>query len=121
MTCFWDKNAVRTPTAKINIIPGFDGYVVGNNRELKHILGEFGVEFTILADSSDFFDTPTDGTYRMFDGGTKLTDVADALTPRPPSACSSTARPRPSNMSRTRVRKSPRSTTPWAWRPPTSW
>ena len=79
LSCFWDKNAVRTPTAKINIIPGFDGYVVGNNRELKHILGEFGVEFTILADSSDFFDTPTDGTYRMFDGGTKLTDVADAL------------------------------------------
>jgi nitrogenase molybdenum-iron protein beta chain len=75
---FWDKKE-RTPNASINVIPGFDGFAVGNNRELKRLLGEMGAEFTVISDVSDVFDTPTDGTYRMFHGGTKLDDVATAL------------------------------------------
>ena len=75
---FWEGKD-RKPSLKINIIPGFDGYAVANNREIKRVLGEMGVEFTLLSDVSDVFDTPTDGTYRMYDGGTKLDDVAEAL------------------------------------------
>ncbi|MEJ2227911.1 MAG: nitrogenase molybdenum-iron protein subunit beta [Alphaproteobacteria bacterium] len=71
---FW-KNATRAPNGKINIIPGFDGFCVGNNRELKRILDLMGVEYTLLSDPSDVYDTPSDGEFRMYDGGTKLDDA----------------------------------------------
>jgi len=66
---FW-KGKTATPGTAINIIPGFDGFAVGNNRELKRILNEMGVEYTILSDVADQFDTPSDGEFRMYDGGT---------------------------------------------------
>jgi nitrogenase molybdenum-iron protein beta chain len=75
---FWQGKA-REPNGRINIIPGFDGFAVGNNRELKRMLAEFGVDYTLVSDVSDVFDTPTDGVYRMFDGGTSLEAVAEAL------------------------------------------
>jgi nitrogenase molybdenum-iron protein beta chain len=75
---FW-KGAERKPGAKVNIIPGFDGFCVGNNRELKRLLDLMGVEYTLLGDASDQFDTPSDGEFRMYDGGTKLEDVKAAL------------------------------------------
>jgi nitrogenase molybdenum-iron protein beta chain len=78
LSTFWE-NRERTPGETINIVPGFDGYAVGNNRELKRILAEMGIAATLISDVSDVFDTPTDGTFRMFDGGTPLADVAGAL------------------------------------------
>lgn len=77
---FW-KGAKRTdaPADVINIVPGFDGYCVGNNRELKRILDLMGVSYQIIGDASDQFDTPSDGEFRMYDGGTKLEDVKAAL------------------------------------------
>lgn len=77
---FWKgKERASTPTAKINLIPGFDGFCVGNNRELKRLFNSMGVEVTILGDASDQFDTPSDGEFRMYAGGTKLEDVASAI------------------------------------------
>jgi nitrogenase molybdenum-iron protein beta chain len=77
---FWDGQgaADRVETDSINVIPGFDGYAVGNNRELKRIFGLFGIDATILGDVSDNFDTPTDGEYRMYDGGTTIEEVKAA-------------------------------------------
>ncbi|WP_029011023.1 nitrogenase molybdenum-iron protein subunit beta [Azospirillum halopraeferens] len=77
---FWDKaEQFDVPkTESINIIPGFDGYAVGNNRELKRIAQMFGIDVTILSDVSDNFDTPGDGEYRMYDGGTTLEATAAA-------------------------------------------
>jgi nitrogenase molybdenum-iron protein beta chain len=75
---FWE-GLTRTPGEGINLIPGFDGYAVGNNRELKRIFGEFGIDVTIISDVSEQFDTPTDGKYRMFDGGTTIDEVKAAL------------------------------------------
>lgn len=75
---FW-KGAERTPDASINIIPGFDGFAVGNNRELKRMMNEMGVTYTILSDVADQFDTPSDGEYRMYDGGTSLESAKAAL------------------------------------------
>jgi nitrogenase molybdenum-iron protein beta chain len=75
---FW-KGRAREAGTKINIIPGFDGFCVGNNRELKRILDAMGVDCTILSDAADQFDTPADGEFRMYDGGTKIDDVAAAL------------------------------------------
>lgn len=75
---FWD-NAERTPNETINIIPGFDGFAVANNREIKRMLDEMGVDFTFLSDVSDVYDTPSDGEFRMYDGGTKLDEVKEAI------------------------------------------
>ncbi|MFC7331612.1 nitrogenase molybdenum-iron protein subunit beta [Rhodocista pekingensis] len=75
---FW-KDREHVHTDRINIIPGFDGFCVGNIRELKRMLGLMGVKATILADTSDQFDTPSDGEFRMFAGGTKLEEVRAAL------------------------------------------
>ncbi|MCL5980075.1 MAG: nitrogenase molybdenum-iron protein subunit beta [Gammaproteobacteria bacterium] len=85
LTHFWDGKAgtvpalERQPNAKINLIGGFDGYTVGNLREVKRIFNLMGVDYTILADNSDVWDTPADGEFRMYDGGTTLEDTANAL------------------------------------------
>ncbi len=82
---FWDGKAgtapkvERKPNGKINFIGGFDGYTVGNIREVKRIFDLMGVEYTILGDNSDVWDTPTDGEFRMYDGGTTLEEAAAAV------------------------------------------
>jgi nitrogenase molybdenum-iron protein beta chain len=82
---FWDGKAgtvpklVREPNDSLNVIGGFDGYTVGNTREVKRILNLFGIKYTLLGDSSDVWDTPTDGQFRMYDGGTTLEEAAAAL------------------------------------------
>lgn len=82
---FWDGKAntvdklVRVPNGKINFLGGFDGYTVGNTREVKRIFDMMKVDYTILGDNSDVWDTPTDGEFRMYDGGTTLEDAANAI------------------------------------------
>ena len=75
---FW-KGKERQPNGSINIIPGFDGFCVGNNRELKRLLDLMGVSYTLLQDAADQYDTPSDGEFRMFAGGTTLEQAAKAL------------------------------------------
>lgn len=75
---FW-KGKERKEAPRINIIPGFDGFAVGNNREVKRMLDLMGVEYTILSDVSDQFDTPSDGEFRMYAGGTPIEAAKDAL------------------------------------------
>jgi len=78
---FWEREAAldRAAGDGINIIPGFDPYCVGNNRELKRILSLFGIKATLISDPSDVFDTPTDGTFRMYDGGTTIEEARGAI------------------------------------------
>ena len=82
---FWDGKAGtapkldRKPNNSINFIGGFDGYTVGNMREIKRIFDLFKIDYTIIGDNSDAWDTPADGEFRMYDGGTKLEDVANAI------------------------------------------
>ncbi|MFC4486537.1 nitrogenase molybdenum-iron protein subunit beta [Tepidiphilus baoligensis] len=78
LTHFWEHRE-RVPEERINFIGGFDGYTVGNLREIKRILSLMGVKYTILSDTSDVWDTPTDGTFRMYDGGTTLEETKAAL------------------------------------------
>ncbi|MBI2311499.1 MAG: nitrogenase molybdenum-iron protein subunit beta [Betaproteobacteria bacterium] len=75
---FWEGRE-RKPGEKVNIAGGFDGYCVGNTRELKRILGLMDVDYTLLSDPGDVFDTPADGQFRMYDGGTTLQATAEAL------------------------------------------
>jgi nitrogenase molybdenum-iron protein beta chain len=65
-------------TGKLNLLPGFDTNT-GNYREYKRILEAFGVPYTLLADISDVFDAPNDGTYRLYPGGTPLAEAADSV------------------------------------------
>lgn len=78
---FWDREATLTPVKgeKINIIPGFDGYAPANNREMTRYLGAMGVDYTIICDVSETFDSPADGTYKTYYGGTKIEDVKAAI------------------------------------------
>lgn len=78
LSSFW-KDAPREAGESLNIIPGFDGYAVANIRELKRMLGLMGVEATVLSDVSEVYDTPSDGEYRMYAGGTTLDEVKAAL------------------------------------------
>lgn len=79
---FWDEEAkkgerVAVP-GRINFIGGFDGFTTGNLREIKRILDAFGADYVILGDTSDIWDTPTDGEFRMYDGGTTKEEVRKA-------------------------------------------
>lgn len=63
--------------AKINLVPGFETYL-GNYRVMKRMMAEMGVETTLLSDPSEVLDTPADGEYRMYEGGTTQAEIKDA-------------------------------------------
>jgi nitrogenase molybdenum-iron protein beta chain len=65
-------------TGKLNLLPGFDTNT-GNYREYARILDAFEIPHTILADISDAFDSPNDGTHRQYPGGTPLAEAADSI------------------------------------------
>lgn len=75
----WGSAERKGDSAKVVINGGFDGYCVGNNRELKRLLKAMDIDGTILSDPSDVYDTPADGEFRMYDGGTTLADTRAAL------------------------------------------
>jgi nitrogenase molybdenum-iron protein beta chain len=85
LSYFWDGKAnsvpalERVPNQSINFIGGFDGFVVGNIPEVRRIFASMDVDYTVLCDPSDAWNTPTDGEFRMFDGGTSKEEVARAL------------------------------------------
>ncbi len=62
---------------KINLVPGFETYL-GNYRVLHRMMREMGVGYALLCDPSEVLDTPADGEYRMYDGGTPIAEVEDA-------------------------------------------
>ncbi len=68
---------VQTTNGKINLIPGFETYI-GNLREVKRLTSLMGVPSTLLADNSDTLDSPNEGEYVMYPGGTPLEEAADA-------------------------------------------
>lgn len=62
---------------KINLVPGFETYL-GNYRVMKRMMKEMDVDFTLLSDPSEVLDTPADGEYHMYAGGTTQDEVKDA-------------------------------------------
>lgn len=62
---------------KLNIVPGFETYL-GNFRVIKRMLKEMGVDYTFLSDPEEILDTPADGEFRMYAGGTTIDQVKDA-------------------------------------------
>ena len=72
------KKVEERCTGKLNFIAGCD-FNTGNYREYKRIFDKFGIPYTFLADIAETFDSPLDGTYRMYPGGTKLEEAADSI------------------------------------------
>ncbi len=66
----------------MNFIGGFDGFVVGNMHEVRRIFDSFGVKVNIICDPSETWNTPTDGEFRMYQGGTTKEEVEHALNAR---------------------------------------
>ncbi|MBC7191597.1 nitrogenase molybdenum-iron protein subunit beta [Marinobacter sp.] len=62
---------------KINLVPGFETYL-GNYRVIRRMMEEMGVEYSLLSDPSEVLDTPADGEYRMYEGGTSQDEIKDA-------------------------------------------
>ena len=62
---------------KINLVPGFETYL-GNYRVVRRMMDEMGVAYSLLSDPSEVLDTPADGEYRMYEGGTTLDEIKDA-------------------------------------------
>lgn len=62
---------------KINLVPGFETYL-GNYRVMKRMMAEMGVDATLLSDPTEVLDTPADGEYRMYEGGTTQAEIKDA-------------------------------------------
>ncbi|WP_287669217.1 nitrogenase molybdenum-iron protein subunit beta [Accumulibacter sp.] len=54
---------------KLNFVPGFETYL-GNFRVIKRMMAEMGVDATLLSDPTEVLDTPADGEFRMYAGGT---------------------------------------------------
>lgn len=68
----------ETSNGKVNFIPGFETYI-GNLRELKHLTSAMGVNANILADNELYLDSPNDGEFKMYQGGTTLEAAADSI------------------------------------------
>jgi nitrogenase molybdenum-iron protein beta chain len=62
---------------KINLVPGFETYL-GNYRVMHRMMKEMGVDYTLMSDPSEVLDTPADGTFRMYAGGTTQSEIKDA-------------------------------------------
>ena len=67
---------------KLNFVPGFETYL-GNFRVIKRMMADMGVDATLLSDPTEVLDTPSDGEFRMYSGGTTQAEIKDA-----PNACS---------------------------------
>lgn len=62
---------------KLNIVPGFETYL-GNFRVVKRMLSEMDVDYSFLSDPEEVLDTPADGKFRMYAGGTTQDQVKEA-------------------------------------------
>ncbi|MEE3649197.1 MULTISPECIES: nitrogenase molybdenum-iron protein subunit beta [unclassified Brenneria] len=62
---------------KINLVTGFETYL-GNYRVLKRMMAQMAVPCSLLSDPSEVLDTPADGHFRMYAGGTTQAEMRDA-------------------------------------------
>ncbi len=68
---------VKGSNGKINLVPGFETYL-GNFRVIQRMLKEMDVDYSFLSDPTEVLDTPADGQFRMYAGGTTMDQVKDA-------------------------------------------
>lgn len=71
------EDKVVGSNGKLNLVPGFETYL-GNYRVLKRMMADMGVDCSLLSDPSEVLDTPADGEFRMYAGGTTQAEIKDA-------------------------------------------
>lgn len=71
------EDKVVGSNGKINLVTGFETYL-GNYRVMHRMMKDMGVPYSLLSDPSEVLDTPADGKYRMYDGGTTQEEMKDA-------------------------------------------
>ncbi|WJY15543.1 nitrogenase molybdenum-iron protein subunit beta [Pectobacteriaceae bacterium CE90] len=62
---------------RLNVVTGFETYL-GNYRVIKRMMAQMDVPCSLLSDPSDVLDTPADGHYRMYAGGTTQQEMREA-------------------------------------------
>lgn len=62
---------------RLNLVTGFETYL-GNYRVIKRMMAQMDVPCSLLSDPSEVLDTPTDGHYRMYAGGTTQQEMREA-------------------------------------------
>lgn len=72
-----NKPAAPGTRQKLNVVTGFETYL-GNYRVIKRMMAQMGVACSILSDPSEVLDTPADGHYRMYAGGTSQQEMREA-------------------------------------------
>lgn len=61
-------------TGKVMVVPGFTN--PGDMRELKRNLDAFGIDYTMLPDTTGVMDAPMTGSYELYPkGGTRIADI----------------------------------------------
>ncbi|RNM23372.1 nitrogenase molybdenum-iron protein subunit beta [Dickeya undicola] len=71
------KNHQPGSLARLNLVTGFETYL-GNYRVIKRMMAQMEVPCSLLSDPSEVLDTPADGHYRMYAGGTSQQEMRDA-------------------------------------------
>ena len=71
------EDKVVGSNSKINLVTGFETYL-GNYRVLHRMMKDMELPYSLLSDPSEVLDTPADGHYRMYDGGTTQDEMKDA-------------------------------------------
>jgi len=71
------EGKVAGSNQKLNFVPGFETYL-GNFRVIKRMMAEMDVDATLMSDPTEVLDTPADGEFRMYSGGTTQAEIKDA-------------------------------------------
>ena len=78
LECLSEGKKTETTNGKYNFNLGFDAYI-GNIRELKRILQLFDIDYTVLSDNANAFDSPNTGEFQMYNGLTTLEEAGDSI------------------------------------------
>ncbi|MFE4151711.1 nitrogenase molybdenum-iron protein subunit beta [Kosakonia sp. YIM B13587] len=72
-----DHEAQPGKISRINLVTGFETYL-GNFRVLKRMMEQMEVPASVLSDPSEVLDTPANGHYQMYAGGTTQQEMREA-------------------------------------------
>lgn len=73
-----DPRHGKWTNGRLYVVPGFDLYA-GNLREYRRMINAMGIYMTMLPDCTEVLDSPNTGEYKMYQPGTPLAELADAL------------------------------------------
>ncbi|MCM1566868.1 MAG: nitrogenase molybdenum-iron protein subunit beta [Dehalobacter sp. 4CP] len=73
-----DTRNGKWTNGRLYVVPGFDLYA-GNLREYKRMIKAMGIYMTMLPDPTETLDSPNTGEYNMYQPGTTMAELADAL------------------------------------------